>query len=165
VAAVTDASGAVTHSYTYDPYGVTTETTSSAVTNPWRYTGQYQDVATGLYKMGARYYQPELGRWTQPDPSGLDTNAYLYVGGNPVNFIDPSGLYCITGTRSGPGGGCRGGGLGEFYEDKGEFRRLRCAIALLGNFFGKGPRGRSTYTDCPEVRVPEPFPEAPTPLA
>jgi hypothetical protein len=52
VAAVTDASGAVIHSYAYDPYGVTTETTSSAVANPWRYTGQYQDVATGLYKMG-----------------------------------------------------------------------------------------------------------------
>jgi uncharacterized protein RhaS with RHS repeats len=61
VAALTDASGAVTHSYAYDPYGVTTETTSSAVANPWRYTGQYQDLATGLYKMGARYYQPELG--------------------------------------------------------------------------------------------------------
>jgi uncharacterized protein RhaS with RHS repeats len=43
--------------------------------------------------MGARYYQPELGRWTQPDPSGLDANAYAYVGGNPVNFIDPSGLF------------------------------------------------------------------------
>ncbi len=60
--------------------------------NPWRYTGQYQDTATGLYKMGARYYEPELGRWTQQDPSGLDANAYTYVGGNPVNFVDPSGL-------------------------------------------------------------------------
>ncbi len=63
VVAVTDASGNVTNSYTYDPYGVTTETTSSgAVANQWRYTGQYQDASTGLYKMGARYYQPELGR-------------------------------------------------------------------------------------------------------
>jgi RHS repeat-associated protein len=62
------------------------------VFNPWRYTGQYQDTTTGLYKIGARYYQPELGRWTQPDPSGLDQKAYLYVGGNPVNFNDPSGL-------------------------------------------------------------------------
>lgn len=42
--------------------------------------------------MGARYYQPELGRWTQPDPSGQEANAYLYVGGNPANFVDPSGL-------------------------------------------------------------------------
>ena len=93
VVAVTDGSGNVTNSYTYDPYGATTESASSgAVANPWRYTGQYQDLSTGLYKMGARYYQPELGRWTQPDPSGQDANAYLYVGGNPVNFVDPSGL-------------------------------------------------------------------------
>jgi RHS repeat-associated protein len=35
---------------------------------PWRYTGQDLDVATGLYKMGGRYYQPELERWTQLDP-------------------------------------------------------------------------------------------------
>jgi RHS repeat-associated protein len=90
--AMTDASGGVTHSYAYDPYGVTTETTSPAVANPWRYTGQHQDVSTGLYKMGARYYQPELGRWTQPDQSGLEGNAYLYAAGNPVNSLIPLGL-------------------------------------------------------------------------
>ena len=38
---------------------------------------------------GARYYQPEPGRWTQPDPSGQEANAHLYVGGNPVNLVDP----------------------------------------------------------------------------
>ena len=94
VVAVTSASGSVTHSYTYDPYGVTTETkaTLTNVVNPWRYAGQYFDGATAMYKMGARYYQPELGRWTQQDPSGLDANAYAYVGGNPANFVDPSGL-------------------------------------------------------------------------
>lgn len=54
VVAVTSSSGSVTNSYTYDPYGVTTETkaTLTNVFNPWRYTGQYQDVSTGLYKMG-----------------------------------------------------------------------------------------------------------------
>ncbi len=94
VVAVTSSSGSVTNSYTYDPFGVTTETKAllTNVFNPWRYAGQYQDTTTGLYKMGARYYQPELGRWTQPDPSGQDANTYLYVGANPVNFIDPSGL-------------------------------------------------------------------------
>jgi RHS repeat-associated protein len=61
-------------------------------TGSWRYAGQYQDTSTGLYKMGARYYQPELGRWSQQDPSGQEANAYLYVGANPINFIDPSGL-------------------------------------------------------------------------
>ena len=95
VVAVTDANGGVTNTYTYDPYGVTTETKAAGtnVSNPWRYAGQYQDVSTGLYKMGARYYQAELGRWTQPDPSGVESNVYSYVGGNPVNFIDPLGLF------------------------------------------------------------------------
>ncbi len=105
VAAMTDASGAVTHSYTYDPYGVTTETTSSALANPWRYTGQYFDVSTGLYKMGARYYQPELGRWTQLDPSGLDANPYVYAASDPINNSDPTGLFCVTGKN--PNGSCR----------------------------------------------------------
>ncbi len=64
--------------------------------NPWRYAGQYQDTSTGLYKMGARYYQPELGRWSQQDPSGQDGNAYAYVDGNPVNFTDPTGFIGIS---------------------------------------------------------------------
>jgi uncharacterized protein RhaS with RHS repeats len=42
--------------------------------------------------MGARYYQDELGRWTQRDPSGQDANAYLYVGGNPIHLTDATGL-------------------------------------------------------------------------
>jgi RHS repeat-associated protein len=77
VVAVTARSGNVTNSYTYDPTGITTETTASgAVPNPWRHTGQYQDAAGGLYTMGARYYQPELGRWTQPDLSGQEANVH-----------------------------------------------------------------------------------------
>ncbi|MFE6252287.1 RHS repeat-associated core domain-containing protein [Streptomyces niveus] len=43
--------------------------------------------------MGARYYDPSLGRFTQPDPSGQDTNPYLYAGGDPVNGSDPTGLF------------------------------------------------------------------------
>ncbi len=50
------------------------------------------DSATGLTKFGARYYDPTTARFTQQDPSGREANAYAYVGGNPVNFVDPSGL-------------------------------------------------------------------------
>lgn len=85
--AITNDAGTVVDRYLrMTPYGVTTET---------RYTGQYQDTTTGLYKMGARYYQPELGRWTQRDPSGQEANAYAYVGGNPVNFTDRTGLLSL----------------------------------------------------------------------
>ena len=125
VVAVTNANGGVTNSYTYDPFGVTTETkaTLTNVANPWRYAGQYFDTTTAMYKMGARYYQPELGRWTQPDPSGLDANAYLYVGGNPPNFIDPTGLAtefgdCFVFRYNNESGSCFGG---NFFEVAGDF--------------------------------------------
>lgn len=42
--------------------------------------------------MGARYYDPNIGRFTQPDPSGQEKNPYLYAEGDPVNRIDPTGL-------------------------------------------------------------------------
>ncbi len=41
------------------------------------------------------YYDPELGRWVSKDPIGFaggDTNLYSYVGQNPVNWSDPTGL-------------------------------------------------------------------------
>jgi RHS repeat-associated protein len=49
----------------------------------------------GLYNMRARYYAPYLMRFISPDPLGFgggDTNLYRYVGNDPVDFTDPSGL-------------------------------------------------------------------------
>ncbi|MFJ9721141.1 RHS repeat-associated core domain-containing protein [Streptomyces sp. NPDC101209] len=43
-----------------------------------------------LPKMGAHYYDPELRRLTQPDPSGKEANASLYAAGDPVNSTDPA---------------------------------------------------------------------------
>ena len=102
IAAVTNSAGAITNRYTYDPYGSTNEQTyTGAISNPWRYTGQHYDAGTGLYRMDHRYYQPELGRWAQPDPIGSmltgcsspdGKNHYAYVMADPVNASDPSGL-------------------------------------------------------------------------
>jgi RHS repeat-associated protein len=79
--------------YAYDPYGVTRVATGTAAAgNPFRYTGGHVDTSTGLYKLGARYYDPTLGRFTQPDPSGQEINRYLYAAGDPCNRVDPSGL-------------------------------------------------------------------------
>ncbi|MGQ0680518.1 MAG: RHS repeat-associated core domain-containing protein, partial [Actinomycetota bacterium] len=60
--------------------------------NPWQFAGGFKDAFSGYYKFGARYYDPVIGRWTQPDPSGMDANSYAYAGSNPANFVDPSGL-------------------------------------------------------------------------
>ncbi|MFD7700686.1 RHS repeat-associated core domain-containing protein [Streptomyces caelestis] len=64
---------------------------TEALPQPYRYTGAHLDP-TGPYKMGHRYYDPHLARFTQPDPSGQETNPYLYAGGDPVSNSDPSGL-------------------------------------------------------------------------
>ncbi len=50
---------------------------------------------TGLVRFGYRDYDPEVGRWTAKDPisfAGGDANLYAYVGGDPVNWVDPWGL-------------------------------------------------------------------------
>jgi RHS repeat-associated protein len=44
----------------------------TAVTNRLAATGGYLASATGLYRLGIRYYDPTLGRFTQPDPTGQD---------------------------------------------------------------------------------------------
>ncbi len=93
--------------YSYDPYGdhaTATGMNGALPPNPWRWSGSYMD-ATGLYKMGARYYDATLGRFTQVDPvEGGSANDYDYANGDPINNFDLAGTYCITGRQ---GGKCR----------------------------------------------------------
>ncbi|MFC8198255.1 RHS repeat-associated core domain-containing protein [Streptomyces sp. NPDC057298] len=49
-----------------------------------------------MYHFQARYYDPNIGRFTQPDPSGQEENPYLYAEGDPVNRIDPTGLFSFS---------------------------------------------------------------------
>lgn len=56
------------------------------------YSGEYMDVETGLYYLKARYYDPELGRFTQEDDWLTEgPNLYIYCNNNPVLFSDPTG--------------------------------------------------------------------------
>ncbi|MGW1093492.1 RHS repeat-associated core domain-containing protein [Streptomyces sp. NPDC002596] len=94
VEAVIDAKGEKVNWYYYSPNGITDATEQTA--QPYRFTGGYED-STGLYHFQARYYDPQLGRFTQPDPAGLETNPYLYASGDPTNIIDPTGLWSMPG--------------------------------------------------------------------
>jgi RHS repeat-associated protein len=60
-----------------------------------RYQGQYLDRETGLHYNIFRYYDPDIGRFTQPDPIGLlgGFNLYQYAP-NGLTWIDPWGLAC-----------------------------------------------------------------------
>jgi RHS repeat-associated protein len=94
---MTDNTQAAVASYKYDPYGKVTVTNNTSANvgddNPWRYATGYQDPNTDYVKMGARYYNPAQGRFTQRDPSGQEPNAYQYAASNPASFNDPSGLF------------------------------------------------------------------------
>ncbi|MER7487623.1 RHS repeat-associated core domain-containing protein [Streptomyces sp. NPDC126497] len=91
VVALADETGTKVNTYAYSPRGVERSTTTEKVPQPYRFAGGYQDP-TGLYHFSARYYDPNIGRFTSPDPSGQEKNPYLYAEGDPVNRIDPQGL-------------------------------------------------------------------------
>ena len=57
--------------------------------------GQYYDSETGLHYNYFRTYDPSTGRYIESDPIGLKggLNTYGYIGGNPLNYVDPLGLY------------------------------------------------------------------------
>jgi RHS repeat-associated protein len=77
----------------YLPYGASASTGGN-----FQYAGQRIDPETnGLYYSRARMYTPAWGRFMQPDPIGYagGTNLYAYVGNDPLNNIDPLGLWSI----------------------------------------------------------------------
>ena len=97
---LTDRSGTVVQHYEYSTFGQTSyQNNTSAFPVSNRYTGQIADDETGLLYYGGRYYDPQLGRFIQPDPTIPDPydsqsyNRYSYCSNNPLNEVDPSGYY------------------------------------------------------------------------
>ena len=90
VVQLTNSSGTVTKNYTYDAFGVEQDASDGDL-NPFRYCGEQFDTETGNYYLRARYYSPEVGRFTQEDPIMDGLNWYTYCAGNPVRYQDSSG--------------------------------------------------------------------------
>ena len=101
VVALANDSGAIVNQYHYDPYGnIASET--QQVTNPFRWIGAVWDSQARLYHVGARWYDPQICRWTQMDPLSpvaqakivsdpQNLNAYVYAQYNPTSYLDTNG--------------------------------------------------------------------------
>ncbi len=97
---LTDDTGTSTDAYVYEVYG-NLEHGEGATPNTFRYSGEQYDPNLGFYYLRARYYDPSTGRFPTMDtyqgrihePQTL--HKYLYVHADPVNLIDPSGMFSI----------------------------------------------------------------------
>ena len=94
IRAITDATGTVTASYEYEPFGVTVKTTGTDQDN-LGFTGKRLDEGSGLSYFGARYYDSEIGRFISKDPVKDGRNWYVYCANNPLGYRDPDGLKII----------------------------------------------------------------------
>jgi RHS repeat-associated protein len=110
VEAATDREGKLLWQASYHPYGkLASLSAQQGFQLNLRLPGQYLDAETGLHYNDRRYYDPELGRYLTPDPIELQggVNSYAYVDGNPLSYIDPSGLILFafdgTGNSATPG--------------------------------------------------------------
>ena len=102
VTALSNMNGQIAERYVYDAFGNTqildaglSVLSASAVGNSILFTGRRLDVESALYDYRARIVSPDLGRFLQPDPLGYidGLNLYAYVSNNPLNWIDPWGLF------------------------------------------------------------------------
>jgi len=95
--ALTDGTGKLVERISYTPVGNIERRTSITGTphdTPFLYSGFYgnQTDSNGLIYMRARYYHPLIGRFLNADPARQGWNWHGYAAGNPMGFVDPTGL-------------------------------------------------------------------------
>jgi len=92
---INSATGQIAQRIDYDEWGNVLSDSNPGF-QPFGFAGGLYDRDTGLVRFGARDYDSYTGRWTVKDPIGFgggDSSLYNYVGGDPLSFIDPLGLF------------------------------------------------------------------------
>ena len=112
VVAVYDYAGDLVVRYAYNAWGAVSETeygseyceeSFDVLCNPFRYRGYYYDTETGFYYVSSRYYDPEVGRWINPDDVEclgtegelISYNLFAYCLNNPENRTDVNGNWSL----------------------------------------------------------------------
>jgi RHS repeat-associated protein len=93
---LTDSTGSIRARYSYDPFGRATHLSGDLNTD-FGFAGMLYPAELSLNMTKFRAYDPDIGRWLSRDPLKdvelrQRTNLYAYVGNNPINLVDPSGL-------------------------------------------------------------------------
>ncbi len=145
VTALMDSAQALSATYRYDSYGnLLSSSGSMAGANLMRFSSKLWMASPGLYYYGFRFYEPNFQRWVNRDPLGedgsevtrnsishqkhhsrrgiveipQDLNLYVFVGNNPLRYIDPHGLEWLTPE-----------GMPSWM--KGTLRAIRCSMAAV----------------------------------
>uniref|UniRef100_UPI003AA899F6 polymorphic toxin type 50 domain-containing protein n=1 Tax=Tenacibaculum sp. TaxID=1906242 RepID=UPI003AA899F6 len=100
---IIDASTEIIEENHYYPFGLkqkgynnVTQSTGNSLAQKWKYNGKElnEDLGLDLYDYGARFYDPELGRWFTPDALAekyYNQSTYTYALNNPIIYVDPDG--------------------------------------------------------------------------
>jgi RHS repeat-associated protein len=163
--AITNRLGAIFRTFSYQPFGLMSGSTQPQSEISYLFTGGEYDRSSGLYFLGARLYDPILGRFLSPDsivpyplnPQSL--NRYSYALNNPSNYTDSNGYYAASASDGG-GDGCGRCGDGSDIETGWDFephetnpRDPDLAGGRPGNEFG--PFDRPDPPEPPEREAPE----------
>jgi len=95
--AASDEDGSLLWKESYQPFGARTQQNQSSAQQTQWFHGKAQDATSGLQYFGARWYDPEIGRFLGLDPVGFQDgnlhsfNRYAYGNNNPLRYVDPDG--------------------------------------------------------------------------
>jgi len=148
---VNAATGDIAQRLDYDSFGNIIADTNPGF-QPFGFKSGLYDPDTGLVHFGARWYDPETGRWIAKDPILLagGLNLYAFCGNYPVNFSDPWGL-CESASEAGKAAGKKYAGFWQWNERGG------LIYTTGGKFYYTPPAPSETsghLYSCPGAAVP-----------